>query len=470
MGERYDARRELGPWHPVAVRDARRRAARARARAADPRDRGARAGRGDRARRRACTSSTSARTWSAGRGCAVAGERGTRVQLRFAEMLEPDGSLYLANLRSARQLDTYVLARRRPSRSSSRASRSTASATSRSPASTSFELTGRVVHSDTPRSGEFECSERARQPALAQHPLGPARQLPLRPDRLPAARRAARLARRRPGLPPHRDAEHGRRRVHHQVGRRRPRRAVARRRLPGRRAAAGRRARRRAGVGRRGRHRAVADVAAATATCGCSSATGTRWSATWRYLLRHNPDLLWTARRGNDYGDWLSVGAQHARATCSPPPTGPTTRSSWPRSPRCSAGPNGRRTTSGCARASSPRSTAPTWARTPTSRATRRPSTCSRCTWICSPSELRPRAAERLVANIERHDGHLTTGLRRRRAAVPGAERGGLQRRRVPAAAQRDGSRPGATRSATARPRSGSAGTAGPRTPASRRR
>ena len=31
------------------------------------------------------------------------------------------------------------------------------------------------------------------------------------------------------------------------------------------------------------------------------------------YLQRHNPDLLWTARRGNDYGDWLSVGAHTPR-------------------------------------------------------------------------------------------------------------------------------------------------------------
>ena len=86
------------------------------------------------------------------------------------------------------------------------------------------------------------------------------------------------------------------------------------------------------------------------------------------------------------------------------------------------------------------------------------------------PEELRPRAAERLVENIARHDGHLTTGLRRRRPAVPGAERVRLQRRRARAAAQGHASRPGATRSATARPRSGSAGTAGPRTPASRPR
>ena len=65
------------------------------------------------------------------------------------------------------------------------------------------------------------------RPARLEHRLGPARQLRLGADRLPAARRAARLARRRPGVPPHRDAVHGRRRVHDEVGRRRPRRPVA---------------------------------------------------------------------------------------------------------------------------------------------------------------------------------------------------------------------------------------------------
>jgi alpha-L-rhamnosidase len=36
------------------------------------------------------------------------------------------------------------------------------------------------------------------------------------------------------------------------------------------------------------------------------------WEGMERYVahvLRHNPGLLWTARRNNDYGDWLSVGA-----------------------------------------------------------------------------------------------------------------------------------------------------------------
>ena len=83
------------------------------------------------------------------------------MQLRFAEMLEPDGTLHLANLRAARPLDTYVLARRAASRTSSRGSPSTASATSRSPGSRRADargVTGIVVHTDMPRTGAFECS------------------------------------------------------------------------------------------------------------------------------------------------------------------------------------------------------------------------------------------------------------------------------------------------------------------------
>ncbi|MGQ9771443.1 MAG: family 78 glycoside hydrolase catalytic domain [Thermogutta sp.] len=39
----------------------------------------------------------------------VRGPKGTAVQLRFAEMLNPDGTIYTTNLRSARATDTYVL-------------------------------------------------------------------------------------------------------------------------------------------------------------------------------------------------------------------------------------------------------------------------------------------------------------------------------------------------------------------------
>jgi alpha-L-rhamnosidase len=40
------------------------------------------------------------------------------------------------------------------------------------------------------------------------------------------------------------------------------------------------------------------------------------WDAMERYLaylVRHNPGLLWRSRRHNDYGDWLSVGADSPR-------------------------------------------------------------------------------------------------------------------------------------------------------------
>jgi alpha-L-rhamnosidase len=39
----------------------------------------------------------------------VHGPAGTRVVMRFAEMLNPDGTIYTANLRSARSIDTYIL-------------------------------------------------------------------------------------------------------------------------------------------------------------------------------------------------------------------------------------------------------------------------------------------------------------------------------------------------------------------------
>jgi alpha-L-rhamnosidase len=38
----------------------------------------------------------------------VQAKRGTKIQMRFAETLKPDGNLYTANLRSAKQTDTYI--------------------------------------------------------------------------------------------------------------------------------------------------------------------------------------------------------------------------------------------------------------------------------------------------------------------------------------------------------------------------
>ena len=63
------------------------------------------------------TSSTSARTWSAGCASRVRASAGTTVTLRFAEMLDADGTLYTANLRSARATDHYTCTRRRGRRS-----------------------------------------------------------------------------------------------------------------------------------------------------------------------------------------------------------------------------------------------------------------------------------------------------------------------------------------------------------------
>ena len=128
------------------------------------------------------------------------------------------------------------------------------------------------------------------------------------------------------------------------------------------------------------------------------------------YLQRHNPDLLWTARRGNDYGDWLSVGAQTPRdvlATAYWAYDAQLMAEIARRARAADRAEHYERLRTGIVAAFN----APTWATTPTSRATRRPPTCSRCTWTCCPSALRARAAERLVENIERHDFHLTTGF-----------------------------------------------------------
>ena len=62
----------------------------------------------------------------------IHGEPGQKITLRFAERLNPDGTIYTTNLRSARCIDTYICdgKARRPGRHDSRF---TASSTSRSP-------------------------------------------------------------------------------------------------------------------------------------------------------------------------------------------------------------------------------------------------------------------------------------------------------------------------------------------------
>jgi alpha-L-rhamnosidase len=110
------------------------------------------------------------------------------------------------------------------------------------------------------------------------------------------------------------------------------------------------------------------------------------WDAMERYmayLLRHNPDLLWTVRRGNDYGDWLSVGAHTPRDVLA--------TAYWAHDAKLMAD---------MARALGRDDRAEHYERlrsgvvtafnrvyvreAPTSRATPRRSTCSRCTWTSS--------------------------------------------------------------------------------------
>ena len=56
----------------------------------------------------ACSCSTSARTSPASPRLKVSGKPGQKITLRFAERLNPDGTIYTVNLRSARATDTYI--------------------------------------------------------------------------------------------------------------------------------------------------------------------------------------------------------------------------------------------------------------------------------------------------------------------------------------------------------------------------
>jgi alpha-L-rhamnosidase len=93
----------------------------------------------------------------------VKGPAGTKVQLRYGEMVHPDGRLMTENLRKARATDYYIL-------------RGDASGETWTPGFTfhGFQyveitgypgkpelnsITGLVMHSDTPLTSEFECSD-----------------------------------------------------------------------------------------------------------------------------------------------------------------------------------------------------------------------------------------------------------------------------------------------------------------------
>lgn len=93
----------------------------------------------------------------------VKGAAGKTIRLRFAEMLDRDGSMYLANLRDAKATDHYTL--------SGDANGETfepkftfhgfryVEVTGLAEPPTRDTITGVVIHSDMPQTGSFECSD-----------------------------------------------------------------------------------------------------------------------------------------------------------------------------------------------------------------------------------------------------------------------------------------------------------------------
>lgn len=92
----------------------------------------------------------------------VSGTRGTTITLRFGEVVNPDGSLYTENLRSARQTDHYTLKGEgeevyEPTFTFHGFRYVELTGLSEPP---SVEMvTGIVLHSDCPKTGEWSCSE-----------------------------------------------------------------------------------------------------------------------------------------------------------------------------------------------------------------------------------------------------------------------------------------------------------------------
>jgi alpha-L-rhamnosidase len=91
----------------------------------------------------------------------VSGPAGTRVALRHAETLKPDGSLYMANLRGAQVTDSYILKGDgeevwEPRFTSHGFRYVEVTGFPGKPDLNSIE--GRIVNDDLPTAGEFECS------------------------------------------------------------------------------------------------------------------------------------------------------------------------------------------------------------------------------------------------------------------------------------------------------------------------
>ena len=175
--------------------------------------------------------STSGRTWSAGSGLRARARPGHEIVLRHAEVLE-HGELGTRPLRAAKATDTVHPVRRRgrlrahldlPRLPVRRGDRLARRADRRRPRSRR-----RALRHEPHRL--VRVLRRAAQPAAQQRRSGAEGQLPRRPDRLPAARRAARLDRRHRRLRPHRRVPVRRRRLPPQLAARPRRRDRAQRR------------------------------------------------------------------------------------------------------------------------------------------------------------------------------------------------------------------------------------------------
>ena len=120
----------------------------------------------------------------------VRGEKGATITLRFAEALNPDGTLYTTNLRTARSTDHYTLKGDGEEiwepRFTFHGFRYIEMA-GYSGTPTPETLTGIVIHSEMESIGSFRMFRPAPQPAAAQHPLGAKGQLCRCAHRLPAA-------------------------------------------------------------------------------------------------------------------------------------------------------------------------------------------------------------------------------------------------------------------------------------------
>jgi hypothetical protein len=159
------------------------------------------------------------------------------------------------------------------------------------------------------------------------------------------------------------------------------------------------------------------------------------WDAMERYmdyLARHNPDLLWTQRRYKDYGDWLSVGADT--------PKDVVATAYWAYDAALMA---------------------------------RMAAALDRPERAAHYERLRRGIADAFNRAFVRDDAYVEVTSRPASSAsgscAPCSARRDTPTWRTGSCSTRR-SRRGATRSAMAPPRSGSAGTAGPSTPASRRR